>query len=346
MKTILATAAVLAACGTATATSLELNLVNQIDLTATQDPASSSYIGANPATVAWDGTDLFVAGWNNGRGTVDHGIVGVANAASSDVLGTSFGLKETINFRGYNSLDLAADGRLVAAYDGGSADPEGLAIYDKSGALLDSRNLRPSFANWDPANNGGNAVGWTQFGSGRLSVADGSDLSTTLFDTATGAFIFAGSTIQRGLDIDDSGNIAVNDAGGNLTYFERTTPNGTGASATIASGLGTGDGNRNAIMNTPFGDVIIFNRRSGSTYGSSIDAADITGAPVSLTINGVDLSTATSTGWWDFDYNSATNTLAAVEFSTRQAFVFQVVPAPGAAGLLALGGFAATRRRR
>lgn len=345
MKKFVTAASVLVACGSAMASGLTLNLVNQIDLTDSQDPTSPSYIGANPATVAWDGTDMFVAGWNNGRGTVDHGIVGIPNAASSDTLGNSFGLIETVNFRGYNSLDLRGD-QLLAAYDGGSANALGLAIYDKSGGLLDSRNLRPSFANWDPANQGGNAVGWTQFGSGRLSVADGSDLSNTLFDTVSGAFIFAGSTIQRGLDIDDSGNIALNDSNGNLTYFERTSPNGTGASATVAAGLGTGDGNRNAIMNTPFGDYVIFNRRSGATYGTSLDLADTTGAAATLDVNGVDLSTLTSTGWWDFDYDSATNTLAAVEFSTRQAFVFDVVPSPGAAGLLGIAGLAAARRRR
>jgi hypothetical protein len=325
---------------------LTLNLVNQIDLLDTQDPASASYIGSNPSAVGWNGQDLYVAGWNNGRGFVDHGIVGVANAASSDVLGNGFGLIQTVDFRGYNSLDVDAQGRVLAGYDGGSANPQGLAIYDgSSGALLDSRNERPAFANFDPANGGD--VAWSVFGSGRLRVVDQNNLSgPTTWDGTNGPVIFAGSTIQRGQDIDDNGNITLNDANGQLTYFPRTGANSTGSGVALATGLAGGNGNNNAILNTGFGDFVMYNVRGGGTYGSTIAAVDTAGNPIALTINGVDLSTATGTGWWDFDYDSATGTLAAVEFSTRQAFVFQVVPAPASAALLGLGGLAATRRRR
>ncbi len=325
---------------------LTLNLINQIDLLDTQDPVAASYIGSNPGAVGWNGQDLYVAGWNNGRGLVNHGIVGVANAASSDTLGTSFGLIQTVDFRGYNSLDVDAQGRVLAGYDGGSANPQGLAIYDgATGAVLTSRNERPAFANFDPANGGD--VAWSVFGSGRLRVVDDANLAgPTIFDSANGPVIFAGSTIQRGQDIDDSGNITLNDAGGNLTYFTRTGANSTGAAVTLASGLATGNGNNNAILNTGFGDFVMYNLRGAGTYGSTIAAVDTAGNPIALTINGLDLSVATATGWWDFDYNSATGTLAAVEFSTRQAFVFQVVPAPASAALLGLGGLAAARRRR
>ncbi len=325
---------------------LTLNLVNQIDLLDTQDPASASFIGSNPSAVGWDGTNMYVAGWNNGRGNgVDHGLVGIANAASSDVLGAAFGQIATPNFRGYNSVDVQ-NGRVLTGYDGGSPNPQGLAIYNgATGALEDSRNERVAFANFDPSN-GGDAA-WSVFGSGRLRVVDQTNLAgPTTWDGTNGPVIFAGSTIQRGQDTDDSGNITLNDANGNLTYFPRTGANSTGSSVTLVSSLATGNGNNNAILNTGFGDFVMYNDRGGNTYGSSIAAVDTAGNAISLTINGVDLSTATSTGWWDFDYDSATGTLAAVEFSTRQAFVFQVVPAPASAALLGLGGLAAARRRR
>lgn len=325
---------------------LTLNLVNQIDLLDSQDPASASFIGSNPSAVGWDGTNMYVAGWNNGRGAgVDHGIVGIANAASSDTLGASFGRLATPNFRGYNSLDVQ-NGQVLSGFDGGSAFPEGLAIYDgATGALQSARNERVAFANYDPSNGG--AAAWSVFSSGRLRVVDQADVSgPTIFDGTNGPVIFAGSTIQRGQDIDDNGNITLNDANGNLTYFARTGANSTAGGVTIASGLATGNGNNNAVLNTTFGDFVMFNDRGGNTYGSSISAVDTAGNAIALTINGIDLSTATSTGWWDFDYDSASGTLAAVEFSTRQAFVFQVIPAPGTAALLGLGGLAAARRRR
>ncbi|MEL6497123.1 MAG: PEP-CTERM sorting domain-containing protein [Planctomycetota bacterium] len=325
---------------------LTLNLVNQIDLVDTQDPASASFIGSNPSAVGWDGNTMYVAGWNNGRGAgTDHGLVGIANAASSDALGTAFGQIPTPDFRGYNSVDVQ-NGRVLAGYDGGSANPQGLAIYNgATGALEDSRNERVAFANFDPSNGGD--VAWSVFGSGRLRVVDQNNLpGPTTFDGTNGPVIFAGSTIQRGQDIDDNGNITLNDANGNLTHFTRTGAGSTGTQLLLASGLGVGNGNNNAILNTGFGDFVLFNDRGGNTYGSSIAAVDTSGNSVSLNVNGVDLSTATSTGWWDFDYDSATGTLAAVEFSTRQAFVFQVVPAPASAALLGLGGLAAARRRR
>lgn len=348
MKTTMMTGLLVAIAGTGVASGqLEFQLVNQIDLIATQDPASDSFIGSNPSTVAWDGTDMYVAGWNNGRGDgTEHGIVQIADAANSDALGTGFGLRPTNNFRGYLSLDVR-DGRVAAAFENGGDDPQGLAIYDgATGTLEDSLNTRPTLANWDPANNGGNAVAWSQFGSGRLRVSDGGDLSNLIFDSSDGPVIFAGSTIQRGQDIDESGNIALADGGGTVSYFERTGANSTAGAVTIASGIAAGNGNNVSILNTSFGDFVLYNdRNAGNSFGDAVFAADIEGNAVSIDFGDLDTSIGT-TGWFDYDYDAESGTLAVVEFGTRQAFVFNVVPTPSSTALLGLAGLAAARRRR
>lgn len=332
---------------------LQLQLVNSIDLLDTQDPTSSAFIGSNPSAVAWDGTDMYVAGWNNGRGdNTPHGIVRIADAANSSALGTAFGQRPTLNFRGYLSVDVR-NGQVAAAFENGANDAQGLAIYNgATGALVDSRESRPIFANWDPAVAGGNAVSWSEFNSGRLRVSDGDNLNNLLFDGTNGPVIFGGSTIWRGQDIDDSGNIVVGDGSGNINYFARTGPNSTAAAVTLASTTGfpqfTGNGINPAILNTSFGDFVMYNDRgvAGATLGSAIKAVDLDGNAQTIEFVGLSDSLASATGWYDFDYDSATGTLAVVDFSNRLAWVFTVVPAPSSAMALGLAGLAALRRRR
>ncbi len=333
---------------------LQLQLVNTVDLLDTQDPTSSAFIGSNPSAIAWDGTDMYVAGWNNGRGDgTPHGIVRIADAANSSALGTAFGQRPTLNFRGYLSVDVR-NGMVAASFENGANDPQGLAIYNgASGALVDSFETRPIFANWDPAVAGGDAVSWSQFGSGRLRVSDGGNLSNLLFDGTNGPVIFGGSTIWRGQDIDDSGNIAVGDGNGDINYFARTGPNTTASAVTLATTSGalgpfTGNGINPAILNTSFGDFVMYNDRgvAGPTLGSAIRAVDLNGDAQTIEFVGLDPTFASSTGWYDFDYDSATGTLAVVDFSNRLAWVFNVVPAPSSAMALGLAGLVALRRRR
>ena len=45
----------------------QVNLVHMggVALTSTSDPLNAEYIGNKPSAVAWNGTDLYVAGFNN-----------------------------------------------------------------------------------------------------------------------------------------------------------------------------------------------------------------------------------------------------------------------------------------
>lgn len=326
------------------------NLLNQIDLTATQDSQGSSYIGSNPATVAWDGTDMYVAGWNNGRGDGDiNAIIRVPDAANSDALGSTFGAFGTPNFRGYLSIDVR-DGKLAAAYETGGNNVNGLSQWSLGSLTQDwAVETRPVSANYDPAVNGGNAVSWAQFGSGRLRVTNASD-GSLIYSGSDGPIVYPGSggTLWRGQDIDVNGNIYMRE-NNQVIAADRTGENSTTNVRFIATPTGAGQSGQfvNAI-NTGFGDFVIYNDRTGaaSTFGDSVTVIDTNGNAVSVNWNGIDTGLATATAWFDFDYDAASGTLALIDFSNRQAYIFSVVPAPASLALLGLGGLAAARRRR
>jgi hypothetical protein len=325
------------------------NLVNQIDLNVTQDNQSASYIGSNPSAVAWDGRDMYVAGWNNGRGDGDtNAIVRISDAANSASIGSAFGAFGTPNFRGYLSLDIK-DGLLAAAYETGGNNPNGLSVWDTSSTTqVWTVDTRPVSGTWDAAANGGNAVSWAQFGSGRLRVSDGSD-GSLIFDGSDGPIIYPGSggTLWRGQDIDANGDIYMRE-NNQVIAADRTGENTTTNVRFIAMPTGAGQAGQFVnVMNTPFGDFVVYNDRTGAgtTFGASLNVIDTDGGAVSVAWNGVDLDQA-SNGWYDFDYDAASGTLAVVDFTNRQAYVFSVVPAPASLALLGLGGLCAARRRR
>jgi hypothetical protein len=345
---------VAAACGcTAIAgADVTFNLISQIDLTITQDPLGGSYIGSNPSTVAWDGTDLYVAGWNNGRGDGDtNAIVRVADAATSPDIQSPFGAYATPNFRGYLSVDVR-DGQLVAAYEVGGNDPNGLSIWDVAPVTVTDQiwayETRPVGATWDAGANGGDAVAWAQFGSGRLRVSDSAD-GTVLYDGTNGPIVFAGGgTLWRGQDVDVNGDIYMRE-NNRVIAADRVNDNTTENIRVLVEPTAAGQAGQfiNAL-NTSFGDYVMYNDRDGTstTFGDAINLIDTDGNVINTTWNGIDTTFATSTGWFDFDYDAASGTLAVLDFSNRQVWIFDVVPAPGAMTLLGLFGLAAARRRR
>lgn len=326
------------------------NLINQIDLDATQDQNGSFYVGSNPATVAWDGQDLYVAGWNNGRGNGDpNAIVKIADAANSDAFTSRFGAVAANNFRGYLSLDIK-NGGLAAVFENGADDPNGLSLWDTSTETqLWALTTRAVTGTWDAGANGGNAVSWAQFGSGRLRISDSAN-GTLLYDGTNGPIVYPGSggTTWRGQDIDLAGDIYMRE-NNQVIAADRTGENTTTNVRYIATPTGAGQAGQFVnVLNTPFGDLVIYNDRTGAatTFGGSVQVIDTDGGAVAAAWNGIDTSAASATGWYDFDYDAATGTLAIVDFSNRQAFIFSVVPAPASLALLGAGGLLAVRRRR
>ena len=123
----------------------QLSQIGSIDLSPTANGTGTQYIGSNPSAIAWDGTDLYVAGFNNSGGVAPTALIKVTDALGTNpTLGLPFGQNaSTPALRGHSGLDIRS-GVLVAAYDPGTSVPNGLAAYDAAGTQLWTSALRGS----------------------------------------------------------------------------------------------------------------------------------------------------------------------------------------------------------
>ncbi len=306
------TIAILLATLFAASETLAVNFVEvsrfNIDDTATDPNAPDPHdIGSNPIAVAWSGSQLYVAGFNNSGSAASVAVVEVLNATTTGVVGDpnfssplggtvgtfdSSVIQSTPNSRGYTGLDISADGSsLLATFDFGVADPQALQVFNTSDGsqrwrvgvdLTDPANFRGiSGGSFDPDFNGaggassGTAVG--QLGSGRRH----------LYNTTTGAEIHGGSgsadpgfiwvpaggpTITRDMDFDpDTGDVYVRH-NNRVSTTERTGANTSTNQKQIFDPNG-GDfvlgQNISFLSNTTDGDLLIFNNRDNAGPGQT-----------------------------------------------------------------------------
>lgn len=313
--------------------------------------------GSGPSAVAWDGTNAYVAGWNNSGGTQTTGLRTYFDVLGTQSVSAEYGIQSTSAFRGYLSVDVR-NGQVLSSFENGTDAASLLGRYDgTTGALLDSRVERSIFANYDPAvvRSGEQSAGFIKFGSGRVRSTDPANYAGgLLYDGSNGAVIFNGSTIQRGFDIDTSGNIALGDADGNVSYFTRTGENGTtgttilGTTTAVGRNPYGGNGVNVNILNTAFGDFVLWNDRGSAdkSYGAALNVTATDGTAQTIEWVGIDDTFSPTTAWYDFDYDAASGTIAVSNFSTGVINIFAVTPAPAGAAVLGLGGLAAARRRR
>lgn len=116
-----------------------LNLITQVDLSATASASTSpSYIGNNISAVAWNGSTAWVGGYNQGATGTPTAIVSVSNVLTTPLLGTSFGSLPTNNSRGITSLAINGN-TLAAAYDNGSGNGDSVRSFDPTTNALNWR---------------------------------------------------------------------------------------------------------------------------------------------------------------------------------------------------------------
>lgn len=325
---------------------------------ASADTAASNYIGNNPSAVAWDGSQLYVAGFNSGGPTA--GIVEITNATSTGInaatFGSAFGSYATPNSRGYSGLDLEA-GVLAAAYDDGGADANGIQAFDTAtNSQTWAKSARGgSGVGHDPGFGGADAgVAWLTFGSGRRPLQD-TATGADIYTTGSGMIItdFGGS-FWRDIDFDQSTGDVYMRRANDLVKATRTGGNSATVSViadTNENGPFTAGQNVDFIASEDFGDVVIYNDRPNTNTGSFADIVNVidsAGASLSSTFHLIGGGTiADGTGYYDFDFDTASQTLAVMDFSNRNVHIFQLaVPEPGAVCLLAIGalGLLGTRR--
>ncbi len=212
------------------------------------EPASP--FGSNPLSVTFDGTNVFVGGFNGGTTAATAGIVRVDNVLGS-VSPTVTGLNPSVfTAQPARGLDYMAShaGAVYALYDEGGANTGGFVRrYDQAGNQqwsVSPTNIvagyRPTALAIDPlADAGQPALGMVGIGSGRraaLRLSDGAVVYGPSGSTAPLGEIVNpnpnnvnGVTLgftYRGLAFDSQGNVAVTAAGG-TSYGLRDTQGGT-----------------------------------------------------------------------------------------------------------------------
>lgn len=329
---------------------------------------SSASIGSVPSAVAWNGSRLFIGGYNTSNGTSTVGIVEVTNATTAGIVNGTFGtvfgqFAGTPGQRGYTGLDLLGT-TLAAAYDSGVAVGNGIQTFniDTSNQLWGISARGSSGVAFDPGfgpGQDGAGTAWTTFGSGRR-ILQNNFTGATIYSSAGGMIINSGTgTNWRDIDFDpQSGDIysrrsngifkGVRSGANSLTSVDVLKP--TNAAADNINGQNL------AYMNVSLGtQAIIYNDRASSASGQSflsiIKAMDKFGIGKTTEFTFLNsLTPANGSGYYSFDFDPVSKTLAIADFSNRNVHIFAVVPEPstialGVAGasILAITGW---RRRK
>ena len=334
--------ALLAAAAAVPATAqVQLQLVQTVDLTPTATAGNPEYIGSNPVAVAWNGTDLWVAGYNNDNPNnppQNCGIVQITGALSgSPTFGAAFGVVSTPGFRGYSGLDIEGQ-QLAAAYDPGTSSAQGIAAYDLSGNQQWTKAARGgSGVGFDPGIPGGTAAGrgvaWTTFGSGRRSLQDAA-IGADIWTSANGMIISTPEgTFWRDMDFDPATGDVWTREGNNLIRSVRNGDNSVAQNIVVYDANPEADfvAQQNvAYVDTPAGDIVIFNDRPTVTppqdFFQVVRAVRPDGTPQALDFGS--FSPNTGNGAYDFSWDAGTQTLAIVDFQNREAHVFSVTVPP------------------
>ncbi len=285
-----------------------MTLVGDVDISSTAVATNPEFIGSNPSAVAWDGTNLWIAGYNNDNPAnppQNCAIVKLSNAlGGTPTYGTPFGVLLTPGFRGYSGLAIqtppAGTPRIAAAYDPGASDPNGLQLFDgNTGAQLWAKNIRGgSGVAFDTGFPGGNpsmgtGVAWTTFGSGRRALQNTST-GADIWTTSDGMIWIPPSfsnNFARDMDFDpNTGDIWVRSRN-EVIRAHRTADNDTRDASNNQNGEIVADltdgpfvNQQNlAFIRTRSGSIVIFNDRSSATVGQlSIEDPTQPGAPYVL----------------------------------------------------------------
>lgn len=333
-----------------TSAQVAMNLLATVDVSSTANGTNPEYIGNNPIAVAWNGTDLFLAGFNSSGAAGNAAICKISNALTTPTPNAAFGIVTgTPNVRGYIGLDVLGS-TLVASYDPGAVSPVGITAWDLNGVSLWAKSGRGgSGVAFDPGFFGlDSGVGWTTFGAGRRFLQNAAT-GVDIYD-ATNGMIFnptpSPGTNWRDMEFDaQTGDIwlrsnnhvvAATRVAGNTLVNQRivVTP-ATAANTVVSQNL--------AFIRQPAGEIVFWNDRAVTQAGQSFAGVVLCnrasdGAPVSVAW-GTTLP-ATGNAAYDFSYDEASKTLAICDFWNRAVYIYQVtVFAPYGAGCAGQGNF-------
>ena len=351
MKTTLAIAMIAGSAATASA-QLQLTEIMRTSISAATGEGNNWFVGRNVSSVAWDGSSLFVGGQSfNGAGSAISKVTPQMGTTSGLFeLSGNFGFEATNATRGIQDLSISADGRLAVATDNGAGAGFGYRLFDTNGNLTTSAfNVRGNGIDFDPINN---VAAGVVLGSGRVHGFNDDGSTFSGWDSATGPVVFAlGSSTNRDSEFDSDGNLYYR-VQNSIYRIDRADATSFGGPTELKASNSTNVNGQNLDIIEGFGDdVVIYTERlatsTGQNFGDVIQAIDSSGNAVSLSFDFIDAfgDAPTGNGYYDFSYDSASQTLAVSDFLNNQVYIF-AVPAPSTAAMLGLGGLVAARRRR
>ncbi|MCY3001756.1 MAG: hypothetical protein NTV21_08125, partial [Planctomycetota bacterium] len=325
-------------CAVASA-QLQFNRVATVDLNSTSSNANPEFIGSNPSAVAWDGSDLIVAGFNGGTSAATVSLIRVSNVLGSPSFGATFGaLAATPASRGYSGI--AVDGgKVAAAHDNGAATATGVALYDAStGSLLwqigtTGTNARGMAGiDFDPGFGGVDlGVNFLEQGSGRRRLVN-TTTGTFIYTSANGAIINLTplATGWRDHAFDPATGDLYTRVNNDLSKHTRTGGNAFSPNARIVdvTDVSTVAGQNVEFLDTAFGSFLIYNDRPSTgtqSFSSAVRIVNTSGTPATFNF-GPSFSPATAAGFYDFAWDTVNDRLAVLDFANRKVYVFELCP--------------------
>lgn len=346
----------------ASADTVRLVEVMRTNVSAATGVGNAWFIGKNVSAVAWDGTDLYVGGqsFDASGSAIAKVRPQVGSTSGSYLLSGAFGTQATTGTRGVQDISVrASDGLVGVATDFGSNNVNGIRIFNSAGAAQGNSSFanRGNGVHFDPVDGRLTALG---LGSGRVFKFNdnGSTYNDGVknWDSAAGPIIFLNSSTHRDLTMDASGNLVYRP--NNAIHRANRNPDGlsyAAASVVRPNAIDNVNGQNIEHINgggSLFSDFNLFSDRvavtSGQALANVVKGITSGGAAVTLEFDFLDAfgDAPTGNGFYDFSYHAASQTVAVSDFAANQVYIFRVVPAPGAAGLLAGAGLIALRRRR
>jgi hypothetical protein len=301
-----------------------------------------SYIGTNPSAVAWNGLDLWVAGFNGNTVSQSVAIVRVPSAfqqtAGLTSLELAFGRQSTTpTQRGYSGLDLR-QGYLFAAYDPGAVHPQGITAWTQGGKLRWAKSARGSCGvgfdpGFLPGSGSGTGCGFLAFGANGRALQD-TVTGADLFSTGSGmSLLNSQGTFWRDIDFDATSGDAWVREGNNVLRGVRSGPNSI-SSVQLVVDVPDADfviGQNIAFCDRSEGSVVVYNDRgfnfsTSEPFTQAIQFRRPDGSSPQVAFFGN--PQPDGSGYYDFAWDRATGTLVILDFTNRQATLYALGGTP------------------